>query len=77
MVIVTRAMRIGINEYHQLDVTGPMTVDDAKRYIAAMVAKGKGSFGQYSWRDAEYSQPAGLATPDNVTAFLDSIDLRR
>ena len=60
MVIVTRAMRIGINEYHQLDVTGPMTVEDAKRYITALVASGKGTFGQYSWRDAEYSEPAAI-----------------
>lgn len=57
MVIVTRAMRIGANEYAQLDVTGPMTVEDAKRFIEHLVYSGIGSFGQYSWRDAE-SEPA-------------------
>ena len=56
MVIVTRAMRIGANEYTQLDVTGPMTLEEAKREIVKLVQAGKGTFGQFSWRDAE-SEP--------------------
>jgi hypothetical protein len=49
-------MRIGANEYAQLDVTGPMTLEEAKREIVKLVQAGKGTFGQFSWRDAE-SEP--------------------
>lgn len=58
MVIVTRYTQLSAGPRRGIfaDISGPMTPEDAARFIAEKVRNGQGCQGDYSWRDAN-SEP--------------------